>query len=121
MGETYNFETAEPSKSCRLLARTIDGQKAKAEVVAGIVTGTFFAIVQGKKPYLNMQVRLSPLTYVRQPEYWGIEVIGCVSGIVLPTIGSYYEHLSLEGIRGTKGVEIIWANGETERFAVPPK
>jgi len=121
MGETYNFETAEPSKSCRLLARTIDGQKAQAEVVLGIVNDTFFAIVRGRKPYLNMQVRLSPLTYVRQPEYWGIEVLGCVSGIVLPTIGGYDEHLSLDGIRGTKGIEIIWANAETERFPVPPK
>jgi len=121
MGEVYNFETAEQSKSCRLLARTIDGFKAQAQVVPGFVNDTYFAIVQGKKPYLNMTVTLSPLTYVRQPEYWGIEVIGCVSGIVLPAIGSYDEHLSLDGIRGTKGIEIIWANGETERFPVPTK
>jgi len=38
-------------------------------VVPGIVTNTYILIVKGKKPYLNMRVFLSPLTYVRVPEY----------------------------------------------------
>lgn len=117
----YKFEEAEGAKSCRLLARTIDGTKAEAQVVPGIVNNTYILIVRGKKPYLNMRVSLAPLTYVRQPEYWGIEVIGCVPGIHIPTVGTYEEFLPLDGIRGTKGIEVIWSGGEVERIDVPPK
>ena len=46
------------------LARTVDETKAKAEVVPGIVPNTFILIASGNKPYLNMTVRLSPLTYI---------------------------------------------------------
>ena len=116
----YSFNDAEPAKSCRLLRRTIDETKAEASVVPGTVSNTFILIVKGKKPYLNMKVFLSPLTYVRQPEYWGIEVLGCVPGIMLPAIGVYDEFLPLDGIRGTKGIEVVWADGETERIDVPP-
>jgi len=117
----YKFEEAEAAKACRLLARTIDGTKAEAQVVPGIVNNTYILIVRGKKPYLNMRVLLAPLTYVRQPEYWGIEVLGCVTGISLPTVGTYEEFLPLDGIRGTKGIEVIWSAGETERIDVPAK
>ena len=57
-----------------------DGRQvlAEANVVPGIVNNTFILIVKGKKPYLNMRVLLAPLIYARQPEYWGIEVIGCL-------------------------------------------
>jgi hypothetical protein len=68
-----------------------------------------------------MKVMLSPLVYVRIPEYWGIEVLGCVNGIVLPTIGTYQELLPLEGTIGTKGIEVIWANGEIQRFEIAHK
>lgn len=119
--KTYSFESAEPAKSCRLLARTIDDTKAEAKVVPGIVTNTYILIVKGKKPYLNMRVLLAPLTYVRVPEYWGIEVLGCISGISLPTVGIYEEFLPLDGIRGTKGIEVIWSGGEAEKIDIPPK
>jgi hypothetical protein len=121
MDAEFTFEGAEPTKSCRLLARTVDDTRAEAKVVTGIVNNTYILIVKGKKPYLNMKVLLSPLTYVRQPEYWGIEVVGCVPGVVLPAIGTYEEFLPLDGIRGTKGIEVIWSGGETEKIAVPPK
>ncbi len=117
----YDFVSAEPAKSCRLLARMIDDTKAEARVVPGIVNNTYILIVKGKKPYLNMKVVLAPLTYVRQPEYWAIEVLGCISGISLPAVGAYDEFLPLDGIRGTKGIEVIWSGGETEKIDVPPK
>ena len=68
------FEALPKPSSCRL----IDFEKA--EVRPGIVSGTYILIVNGIKPYLNMQVNLVPLVYVRQPEYWGIEVTGCLPG-----------------------------------------
>jgi hypothetical protein len=55
-GGGYNFEAAEPAKSCRLLARTIDGTRAQAQVVQGIINGTYFLVVSGKKPYGGMRL-----------------------------------------------------------------
>lgn len=81
----------------------------RAEVRPGFVTNTYFLIVSGTKPYLNMQVHLSPLIYIRRPEYWGIEVIGTLSGIGLPATAPYQVFIPLDGIIGTKGVEVIGA------------
>ena len=49
--------------------RLIDFERA--EVHPGFLLGTYILIVSGTKPYVTMEVRLSPLVYVRQPEYWG--------------------------------------------------
>jgi hypothetical protein len=89
-----------------------------AKVVGGFVTGTYFLIVSGTKPYLNMEVRLTPLIYIRQPEYWGIEVIGILPGIGLPTTAPYHVHISLAGITGTKGIEVIGAR-KRKKINVP--
>ena len=104
----FDFSKAKPSSSCRLLARTVAKTKAQATVVPGIVNNTFFLFVAGKKPYINMTVQLVPAIYIRQPEYWRIEVVGCLSGIPLPMIGPYFERLSLDACRGTKGIEVVW-------------
>lgn len=120
-GGDYSFDRADPCKSCRLLARVIAGTKAQAEVVGGLANDTYFLAVAGKKPYLNMKVFLSPLHYGRRPEYWEIEVVGCVPGIALDAIGVYAESLPLDRVTGTKGIEVVWAGGERERFEVPPK
>jgi hypothetical protein len=117
MSAAYDFDKAPPATSWKLLCRTVDETKAKAEVVPGIVPNTFILIVSGKKPYLNMTVRLSPLTYIRQPEYWEIQVIGSVPGIILPAIGAYHEALPLDGIRGTKGIVVKWAD-DSEKFDI---
>ena len=113
------LKATKESQSYRLLPRTIDGTRASAEVVGGIVNNTFILIVAGKKPFLNMKVMLSPVTYIRQPDYWEIEVLGCTSGIVLPTIGVYEETLSLDAFRGKKGIEVVWAD-DRYQIDVPP-
>ena len=93
----------------------------KAEVRPGIVSGTYILIVRGMKPYLNMEVNLVPLVYIRQPEYWGIEVTGCLpGGIGLPATEPYTAILSLTGTIGTKGIEVIGASC-SEKILVPPK
>ncbi|MGH3971760.1 MAG: SSI family serine proteinase inhibitor [Pseudonocardiaceae bacterium] len=66
-------------------------------------------VVTGQKP-LNMEVSLTPLVYIRQPEYWGIEVIGCVPGLSLPAVVPYVVRLDLDGTIGTCGIEVIGAN-----------
>lgn len=88
-------------------SRLIDFEEA--EIRPGIVSGTYILIVKGTTPYLNMTVNLVPLVYVRQPEYWGIEVIGSLSGIGLPATAPYTASIPIEGIRGTEGIEVIGA------------
>jgi hypothetical protein len=79
----------------------------------------FLLRVGGTKPYANMSVDLSPLVYIRQPEYWGIEVVGRLrGGIPLPAEVPYEVSLPLSGITGTRGVEVIGAS-HSERLEVP--
>lgn len=77
-----------------------------------------FLSVSGTKPYMNMHVELSPLVYIRQPEYWGIEVVGSLPGVGLPATAPYSVSLRLGGIMGTKGIEVIGAN-RTETIDIP--
>jgi hypothetical protein len=108
------FETLPQPSSIRL----IDFEEA--EVRPGIVSGTYILIVKGTKPYLNMKVNLIPLVYIRQPEYWGIEVIGSLpGGIGLPATAPYIASLSLNGTVGTQGIEVIGAT-RSEQISVPP-
>jgi hypothetical protein len=106
----YDITKAPRATTCGLLARTINGTQARAVVVPGFVNDTFILIVAGKKPYLNMTVTLVPVIYTRKPEYWRIEVVACQPGILLPTIGFYNEYLPLDHYRGTKGIEVVWAD-----------
>jgi hypothetical protein len=81
----------------------------------------FLLRVGGTKPYANMRVDLSPLVYIRQPEYWGIEVVGRLrGGILLPAEVPYEVSLPLSSITGTRGVEVIGAK-RSEKIEVPPE
>jgi hypothetical protein len=75
-------------------------------------------VVSGRKPFANMTVSLNPLRYAQVPEYWGIEVVGCLPPIGQPAIVPYMVELSLAGISGTRGIEVIGA-GHTERIELP--
>jgi hypothetical protein len=100
------FAASSASESVRLVAFET------AEIVPGIINDTYFLIVSGTKPYLNMVIELSPLVYIRRPEYWGIEVVGYIpGGIGLPMIAAYTtDALPLNNLLGTKGIEVIGAN-----------
>lgn len=71
--------------------------------------------VSGMKSASNVQVKLVPLVYVRQPEFWGIEVIGCSSGIGLPVLTPYTVTHDFTGPLGTCGIEVIGAT-KTQQF-----
>src|SRR5687767_8113515 len=98
-----SFASLPASKSVRLIEFT------KAKVVNDPFSGTYFLIVSGTKPYLNMTVELKPRVYVARPEYWEIEVIGSLPGIGLPSTAPYLVFISLAGILGSKGIEVIGA------------
>ena len=54
-----------------------------------------------------MDVKLVPLVYVQQSDYWGIELVGCISGVTLPTDAPFTVSMPLDGVRGTEGIEVI--------------
>ncbi len=101
----FDFASQPQSESCKL----IDYESYK--VIPGVIKNTFFLTVKGTKPCINMEVQLFPLYYVTCPEYWGIEVVGCLpGGICLPALGSYEVTIPLAGVTGYKGIELIAAS-----------
>ena len=79
----------------------------------------FHLVVSGTKPSVSMRVDLVPRIHIRQPEYWGIEVVGCLPGISLPVLAPYSVSLPLAGVTGTRGIEVIGAN-QSVKIDVPP-
>lgn len=81
----------------------------------------FVLVVTGTKPFLNMEVELVPLVFVRQPEFWGIEVVGRLpGGIGLTAVAPYTVSINLSGITGTEGIEVIGAT-RSEKLRIPPE
>jgi hypothetical protein len=103
-----------PAQSCRL----IDFERADAISLMIYPPPPPMLVVAGRKPFANMQVSLQPLRYMQEPEYWGVEVVGCVPPVGQPAIIPYVVELDLTGIRGTRGVEVIGAS-HTERIELP--
>ncbi len=106
------FESLPQASTCRLI------DFDKADVVPGFVSNIFFLIVAGTKPWATMKVELHPLICIRQPKYWGIEVVACQEGLGLPTTAPYHIALDITHLLGTKGIEVIGASSK-KRFNVP--
>jgi len=79
-----------------------------------------FLVVSGFKPFSSMDVVLSPVTYIRQPEYWEIDVLGCMRTIGMPVLTPYTATLRLRNTIGTKGVEVVGAT-RSLRIDVPAR
>ncbi len=108
------YNALPPATSSRL----IDFERAELHILESFPP-QFVLAVSDVKPFLNMEVELVPLVYVRQPEYWEIEVVGRLRGIALPALARYTATLRLDGFTGTRGVEVLGAT-RRERFDVPP-
>jgi hypothetical protein len=67
--------------------------------------------VSGTKPSADMRVELMPLVYIRQPEYWEIEVVGSLRGGGLAGPAPYTESLE---------VTATWAPGGSRWSGRPP-
>lgn len=104
---------APPGTNCRV----IDFESARVWT-SPTVPARHVLVVRGEKPYVNMQVNLSPLVYIRQPEYWGIEVVGCLPEVGLPAVADYTVKLDLDGTIGTRGIEVIGAD-HSEKIDIP--
>lgn len=105
---------------CTPLQRIVDQQTAQADLRPGFVGGSWILIVAGKKPNLNTTVKIRPRIYVRQPEHWGFDIVDCRRGdIALPAIAPYTESLDVSATLGTQGVEVFWADGQSQRIDLP--
>lgn len=108
-------KAASASASCQL----IDFTSAQVYTYSSTdQTPQHVLVVRGIQPYRNMEVKLVPLVYIRQPEYWGIEVMGCLSGVGLPATKPYVAKLDLAGTIGTRGIEVIGAT-RSEKIEIP--
>ena len=97
------FEAAPKCESHRLI------RFDRAEIVE---TNPPTLVVSGEAPCLNMEVALQPRVYIRCPEYWGIEVVGCLpGGFCLTAMKPFRVTLSLAGIVGSEGIEVVGADG----------
>jgi hypothetical protein len=89
-----------------------------AEVIGGFLNDTYFLVARGKAPCLNMDVRLVPRIYIDCPEYWAIELTGTLhGGFCLEAVKPYAVTLSLAGVTGSRGIELVGGN-RTQRFDV---
>jgi hypothetical protein len=104
-------ESLPPAQSCRI----IDFERADVVSLMIYPPPPPMLVVAGQKPFANMQVSLNPLRYAQKPEYWGIEVVGCMPPIGQPAIIPYAVELNLTGYIGTRGIEVIGAS-HTERI-----
>jgi hypothetical protein len=106
-------ENLPPAQSCRI----IDFERADVVSLMIYPPPPPMLVVAGQKPFANMQVSLNPLRYAQKPEYWGIEVVGCMPPIGQPAIIPYVVELNLTGYIGTQGIEVIGAS-HTERIEI---
>jgi hypothetical protein len=79
------FQALPTPQSCRV----IDFESAQVFTLP-TVPPRHVLVVRGEKPYFNMQVNLIPLVYIQEPEYWGIEVVGCLPEVGLPAVANPY-------------------------------
>jgi hypothetical protein len=98
--ELSSFAKLPVAENCRLIPFSSAHAVELSERIA-------FLIVSGDKPYVNMKVYLKPRIYVTQPEYWQIDVVGCVDGIILPHVTPYVSVKNISSTRGTKGIEVV--------------
>lgn len=108
----------------KLESRPADGEYRlldfeSAEVTPGTVGGTWVLTVRGDTPCINMEVALTARVYARCPEYWGIEVVGYLpGGLCFTAMGSFDQAIPLDGITGSRGIEVIGAR-RSQTFEVP--
>ncbi len=97
-----SFSSAPSSESCRLISFD------KYEVLE---SNPPVLVVSGTAPCANMEVSLQPAVYIACPEYWRIEVVGCLpGGICLTALKPFRITISLGGIIGSEGMEIAGSN-----------
>lgn len=84
-------------------------------VAPGETPDSLVLTVSGDKPrdaQGGAKVKLEPAAYEVQPEYWKIEVLWDPANANVPFVTPFKVSLPLDGIRGTKGIEVV---GQTKK------
>lgn len=113
---------APPKKelTCTELPQTVDGTTAAVKVT--VKGKSVQLVVTGKTPHSNTTVQLNAVTYIRQPEYWQINVTECSEGpIRLPAIGKFSVTKDVSGLVGTKGIVLVFADGKSTKIDIERK
>lgn len=87
----------------------------KAVVGPGETPESLLLTVSGDKPRDargGAPVKLEPMKYDAQPEYWKIEVLWDAAGATVPMVTPFTVSIVLDRFRGTRGVELV---GQTKR------
>lgn len=100
--------------------KLIDFDDDKIELREGIVRNTWFLHVGGTQPYYNMRVELVPLMYVKQPEYWEIQLVGTLLEVGLPATKPFNVALLLGPFIGKKGIEVVGGT-KRKKLDIPPQ
>ena len=81
-----------------------------AEISAG-ANGAPELRVSGRQPGPNVRVKLSPVTYIVQPDYWRIEVraVSPPAGSATDLPADFIATLMLDGSVGKQGIEVAGA------------
>jgi hypothetical protein len=82
----------------------------KAVVSPGEQPGTLVVTVTGDTPRSSLRgaaVKLKPLTYDSQPEYWKFEVLWDATNATVPIVTPFTVSLAVDQFRGTKGIEVV--------------
>lgn len=93
-----------PTTSCS--AAEFDSATVQRDPSSGSTT----LIVTGVKRSSNVSIELTPVVYIRQPEYWLILVNGCGSGMGMPVLTPYVVKRDITGSIGTLGIEVRGSN-----------
>jgi len=81
----------------------------KAVVTPGEKRGSYVLTVSGDKPRdaeNGSPVKLQPMVYETQPEYWRIEVLWDEDDAIVPIITPFTVSIPLDGVRGTRGIRV---------------
>jgi hypothetical protein len=92
----------------------------KIEIRKGDGKDTWMLVVTGTTGGSPKGVQLIPAVYVRQPDYWRIELVQCGKDAEGPETAHFTARLPLLGLLGTSGIEIVGAP-RIERIDMPPK
>jgi heat shock protein HslJ len=103
-----------PTETCDVI--DFDTATVEPLFTTGGTPDQYRLTVSGNQPYFQMTVKLVPLIYVQQPDYWGIEVIGCRPGAIgLPVAVPYTVTHDFTGPLGKVGIEVI-GSSKTQKF-----
>jgi hypothetical protein len=91
------------------------------DVRPGFVNDSYILAVFKKDHDSRIIPSLNPRVYITRPEYWEIELIGCLSGIVPPKNPAAFPlALGLDGCMGTKGIKLIGAT-RSDQWSLPKR